>query len=97
MFGGGTSGDVTLNVVGGTGITANADEITIDSTVATLTDTQTFTNKTLTAPTINGGTLSTAVTGVTQSAGTSNTTIATTAFAAVAADNAAVALAIALG
>jgi hypothetical protein len=97
MTGGGTTGDVTLNVIGGTGIIANADEITIDSTVTTLTGTQTLTNKTLTSPTVNGGTLSTTVTGVTQSAGTSNTTIATTAFAAVAADNAAVALAIALG
>lgn len=97
MTGGGTSGDVTLNVIGGTGITANADEITIDNTVTTLTGTQTLTNKTLTSPTINGGSLSSTVTGTTQSAGTSNTTIATTAFAATAADNAAVALAIALG
>ena len=97
MTGGGTSGDVTLNVIGGTGITANADEITIDNTVTTLTGTQTLTNKTLTSPTINGGSLSSAVTGATQSAGTNNTTIATTAFAATAADNAAVALAIALG
>ena len=97
MTGGGTSGDVTLNVIGGTGITANANDIAIDSTVATLTGTQTLTNKTLTSPTINGGSLSSAVTGATQSAGTNNTTIATTAFAATAADNAAVALAIALG
>ena len=97
LTGGGTTGAVTLNVVGGTGIDANANDIAIDSTVTTLTGTQTLTNKTLTTPTINGGTLSTTVTGVTQSAGTSNTTIATTAFAAVAADNAAVALAIALG
>ena len=50
LTGGGVTGDVTLNVIGGTGITANADDIAIDSTVATLTGSQTLTNKTLTAP-----------------------------------------------
>ena len=43
------------------------------------------------------GTINTATTGTTQTAGTSNTTIATTAYADTSADNAAVALAIALG
>ena len=52
LTGGGTSGDVTITVVGGTGITANANDIAIDSTVATLTGSQTLTNKTLTAPTL---------------------------------------------
>jgi len=53
LTGGGTTGDVTLNVVGGTGIDANADDIAIDSTVATLTGSQTLTNKTLTTPIIS--------------------------------------------
>ena len=35
MTGGGTSGSVTLNVIGGTGITANADEILITNTGVT--------------------------------------------------------------
>ena len=52
LTGGATSGAATLNVVGGAGITANADDITIDSSVATLTGTQILTNKTLTTPSI---------------------------------------------
>ena len=52
LTGGGTTGDVTVNVIGGTGITANADDIAIDSTVVTLTGSQTLTNKILTNPTI---------------------------------------------
>ena len=54
MTGGGTSGAVTLNVIGGTGITANANDIAIDATVATLTGTQTLTNKSITAPVLTG-------------------------------------------
>ena len=54
MTGGGTDGDVTLNVIGGTGITANANDITIDATVATLDGSQTLTNKSIVATQLTG-------------------------------------------
>ncbi len=63
LIGGGTSGDVTLNVVGGTGIDANANDIAIDSTVATLTGSQTLTNKVLTSPTLTTPVLNTSLSG----------------------------------
>ena len=51
----------TLTVAGGTGIdttgSSNTITIAVDSTVATLTGTQTLTNKTLTSPTINTPTI----------------------------------------
>ena len=61
LTGGGTTGDVTVNVIGGTGITANANDIAIDSTVTTLTGSQTLTNKTLTSPVLNTGVSGTAI------------------------------------
>ena len=64
MTGGGTSGTVTLNVIGGAGITANADSITVDSTVLRTTGAQTISGiKTHTAD-INVGAESTDAAGI---------------------------------
>ncbi len=52
----------TLTIAGGTGIDTTVSDnnisVAIDATVATLTGSQTLTNKTLTSPTINTGTIS---------------------------------------
>ena len=69
----------TMTFVGGTGITsvvakvgaATSVTFDIDSTVTTLTGTQTLTNKTLTSPTINGATIG--ATGATFNGSTSGT------------------------
>ena len=70
----------TLTIAGGTGIDTsgaiNTLTVSIDSTVATLTGTQTLTNKTLTSPDINGGTIDGAVIGATTAAAGSFTTVA---------------------
>ena len=69
----------TITFVGGTGITSAVTSVgaatsvtfDIDSTVTTLTGTQTLTNKTLTSPTINGATIGSS--GATFSGSTSGT------------------------
>ena len=69
-------GDIT-SVTAGTGLsgggTTGAISLAIDSTVATLTGSQTLTNKTLTAPVINGGLINLTLNAQT---GTTYTTVA---------------------
>ena len=54
LTGGGTSGTVTLNINATTGLTATSSTLSIDSSVVTLTGSQTLSNKVLTSPTLNG-------------------------------------------
>jgi hypothetical protein len=68
-----------LGVATATSINGNTVPVAMD-TVVLLAATQTLTNKTLTAPTINTGAMGAASTATTQPVGTSNTTLATTAF-----------------
>ena len=77
LTGGATTGAATLNVVGGTGIDANANDIAIDSSVATLTGSQTLQSKTLTSPVINTGVSGTAILDEDNFASDSNTKLAT--------------------
>ena len=78
MTGGGTSGDITINAIGGTGITVNANDIEIDTSItADLTTSQTLTNKTLTSPVFNTGVSGTAILDSDTMVGTSATTLAT--------------------
>ena len=78
LTGGGTSGDVTVNVVAGNGLIANANDVTIDTSItADLTTAQTLTNKTLTTPIINGTISGTAVLDQDNMSSNSNTHLAT--------------------
>ena len=78
LTGGGTSGDVTVNVVAGNGLIANANDVVIDTSVtADLSTSQTFTNKTLTTPIINGTISGTAIKDEDNMASDSNTHLAT--------------------
>jgi cytoskeletal protein CcmA (bactofilin family) len=91
----------TLTIAGGTGIdttgATNTLTVAIDSTVATLTGTQTFTNKTLTSAVLNTSVSGTAVLDEDDMASNSATQLITQQSAKAYIDSTATALAIALG
>jgi len=76
LSGGGTSGTVTLNINATNGLTATSSTLSIDSTVVTLTGSQTLTNKTLTNPTISSAAMANpAMTGTSTFGGTNGVSI----------------------
>ena len=77
-----SNAEVDQSTLAGTGIDWNSgtEQFDIDSTVVTLTGTQTLSNKTLSSPQINGATIDTDSVAVTQIGADNSTKIATTAF-----------------
>ncbi len=84
----------TLSLLGGTGVTSTASgntvTIAIDTTVATLTGTQTLTNKTLTSPDINGGSIDGTTIGASTIAAGSFSTLSSTLGATIGSSNSAI-------
>ena len=78
LTGDASSGEATLNVVAGNGLIANANDVTIDTSITADLDTsQTLTNKTLSTPIINGTISGTAILDQDNMASNSNTHLAT--------------------
>ena len=78
LTGDASSGEATLNVVAGNGLIANANDVTIDTSITADLDTsQTLTNKTLATPIINGTISGTAILDQDNMASNSNTHLAT--------------------
>ena len=71
-----SAAEVRAHISGSTGIDVSSGAISIDSTVATLTGSQTLTNKTLTSPVINTGVSGSAILDSDTMSGASATTLA---------------------
>jgi hypothetical protein len=84
---GGTGATTLTGVLVGNGTSPITTVTAPTGTIVGTTDTQTLTNKTLTSPTINGASIDSTTTGVTQSPNNNSTKLATTAYADAAASN----------